>query len=154
MIYSDAEASAAQAQLSSGLHTFGHYQLSSAVNGTFDNLNVERSLSLGFIDPTGATINGFDFSQPIDWVSGINGFGTGSFSLRSEIYEDGNESPYSGALNSVLMFGGGTFALSSLRSTQVPEPESLALLAIRLAALFLPRTRKKLAGARSATPPQ
>jgi hypothetical protein len=140
----DEQAGAAQDNWNASLHAYGLYQLEPEVNGLFDSLRVERALGLNLTDPSGEMIQLLDFSQPIDWTSGINGYGTGSIGLWSRICEDDNGGvfcgpPGTGTPGTILQSGGGGFVLTSFRSAQVPEPESFALLIAGLAAMFAGR---------------
>jgi hypothetical protein len=141
VIQNDAQSGAAQDSWNASLYELGHYQLGPEVAGVYDYLYVARSFGLHLADPSGQMIQALDLSTPIDWTAGINGFGTGGLSLLSQIWEDGDNRVFSGTPGALLQNGGLGFVLTSFRSTQVPEPESFALLIAGLVAVFAGRRK-------------
>jgi hypothetical protein len=106
----------------------GHYQLEPEVGGVADYLSVYRRFGIQMTDPTAVTLNSDDFSQPIDWDIGPHGYGTGFFLFENQIWTDGTSQRYSGTAGAFLTNATGTFAVTSLRVSQVPEPDTLALI--------------------------
>ncbi len=129
------------------LFSSGHNQLSPEVNGTFDYLSIDRHFGFRISDPTGATLNGVDFNQPFEWLSGVNGTGAGRFSFVSQVFTGGTAERYSGTAGSYLVNASGDFSLTSLRVSQVPEPGMLAL-CVAAGAMLLTFGRRRIADSR------
>ena len=114
---------------SQSMFSSGHNPLEPEANGVFDYLSVDRKFTLGFTDPSGLTLNDVDFSQPFEWMPGSNGSGMGSFNFQNQLWTDGTSERYSGTPGEYLLNASGSFVLTSLRASQVPEPGTLALFA-------------------------
>jgi hypothetical protein len=99
------------------LLAWGHYPMGPAdANGNYDYLLVQHLLRLNVVDPTGNLIQGLDASQPINWLSGVNGFGTGSFTMKSQLWSGGHAQLHTGTPGAVLIDSEVFFVLTSFKT--------------------------------------
>jgi hypothetical protein len=95
----------------------GHFPMTAPdSSGNYDYLLVEYWLRTSVVDLAGNLLQGLSASQPIQWQSGANRFGTGIFKAKSQLWTGGQAHLYSGTPGAVLINSQIDFVITSFKT--------------------------------------